>query len=203
MSPDLPALLARLAAGHAAGAVAARGNPSPSGQGSLLVTSEALLDVMTRLRDEEGYDFLSNVTGVDWPDPALADKVAPPLEGESLAPGETGFLEVVYHLYSTKNRVGPLVVRARTADRADNAVLPSVTPVFRSAEFQEREIFDLFGIVFAGHPDLRRILMWDEFVDHPMRKDYVPPSDHEYEPTPHDHVLALANQYLDSKEVAP
>ena len=67
--------------------------------------------------------------------------------------------------------------------------LPSLTPVWRSAEFQEREIFDLYGIVFEGHPDLRRILMWDEFEDHPMRKDYVEPNDYEYEPTPHDAVL--------------
>lgn len=157
---------------------------------------------MLVLRDEEKYDFLSNVSGVDWLDPALADKVAPPGEGETAPPRETGFLEVVYHLFSTVSRSGPLVIRARTADRGEGAVLPSVTPVFRSAEFQEREIFDLFGVVFTGHPDLRRILMWDEFVDHPMRKDYVPPSDHEYEPTPHDHVLERANQYLDGKEAA-
>lgn len=169
----------------------------------MLVEPEALFDVMLRLRDEEGFDFLSNVTGVDWPDPALADKVAPPPEGEACSPREAGFLEVVYHLYSTKDRIGPLVVRARTADRGDNAILPSVTPVFRSAEFQEREIYDLFGIVFTGHPDLRRILMWDEFVDHPMRKDYIPPSDHEYEPTPHDRVLELANRHLDGKEGTP
>ena len=165
--------------------------------------ADALPDVMARLRDHEGYDFLSNVTGVDWPDPALADKIAPPVEGEAAIPRENGFLEVVYHLYSTKDRVGPLVVRARTADRGENAVLPSVSPIFRSAEFQEREIFDLFGVVFTGHPDLRRILMWDEFVDHPMRKDYVPPQDYEYEPTPHDHVLELANRHLEGKEAAP
>lgn len=203
MMPDLPALLERLSAGLASGAVVLRGNPSPSGQRSLLVDADALPGVMRQLRDEEGYDFLSNVTGVDWPDPALADKVATPSDGEVTTPRESGFLEVVYHLYSTNARIGPLVVRARTADRAENAVLPSVTAVYRSAEFQEREIYDLYGIVFTGHPDLRRILMWDEFVDFPMRKDYVPPSDHEYEPTPHDQVLELANRYLDSKEGAP
>jgi NADH-quinone oxidoreductase subunit C len=203
VKPDLPAILERLAAGLPPGAAVRRVNPSPGGQDSLLVEAACLHDVMARLRDEEGFDFLSNVTGVDWPDPVLADKIAVPVEGEEAAPRGNGFLEVVYHLYSTEDRVGPLVLRARTADREENAVLPSVASVYRSAEFQEREIFDLFGVVFTGHPDLRRILMWDEFVDHPMRKDYVPPSDHEYEPTPHDQVLELANRYLDGKEAMP
>ena len=68
---------------------------------------------------------------------------------------------------------GPLIIRLRTGNRTDQVALPSLTPVWRSCEFQEREIFDLFGIQFEGHPDLRRILMWDDFADHPMRKDYV------------------------------
>jgi NADH-quinone oxidoreductase subunit C len=72
---------------------------------------------------------------------------------------------------------GPVILRMRTADRGEGTHLPSLTPVWRSAEFQEREAFDLYGIVFDGHPDLRRILMWDGFVDYPMRKDYVPPPD--------------------------
>jgi NADH-quinone oxidoreductase subunit C len=77
-------------------------------------------------------------------------------------------------------------------------MIPSLTPLFRSAEFQEREIFDLFGIVFGGHPDLRRILMWDEFKDFPMRKDYVEPDDYEWEPTPHDEVLEKARRHAPS-----
>ena len=83
-----------------------------------------------------------------------------------------GYLEAVYHLYSMALKHGPVIIRMRTADRADGARLPSLTPIWRSAEFQEREIFDLYGIRFDGHPDLRRILMWDEFEDFPMRKDY-------------------------------
>jgi NADH-quinone oxidoreductase subunit C len=87
---------------------------------------------------------------------------------------------------------GPLILRLRTGNRTDNARVPSLTRVWRGVEFQEREAYDLFGITFEGHPDLRRILMWDEFKEFPMRKDYVEPDDYEYEPTPHDDVLDKA-----------
>jgi NADH-quinone oxidoreductase subunit C len=167
-------------------------NPGPAAQHSLLVGNGDLLRVAAFLRETLAFDFLSNVTGVDWPDSKKADAVSLS-DGEGSPEG--GFLEVVYHLYSTTKRVGPLVVRARTADRDQQVQIPSLVSVFRSAEFQEREIFDLYGIHFSGHPDLRRILMWDEFVDHPMRKDYVAPDDYEYEPTPHDDVLEKAKKH--------
>lgn len=203
MTADLSILLPELSAALPGASVAHCRNAGPAGQDSLLVAPESLPAVMRWLRDTPGqeFDFLSNVTGVDWPDPAVAAKVLT-VEGAD-APAATGFLEVVYHLYSTTRRVGPLVLRARTADRSADVTLPSVTGIFRSADFQEREIFDLFGVVFAGHPDLRRILMWDEFVDHPMRKDYVPPSDHEYEPTPHDQILVLAERHLNPPPATP
>ena len=92
-----------------------------------------------------------------------------------------GYLEAVYHLFSIEKKHGPVILRLRTKNRTGEVHLPSLTPIWRSAEFQEREAFDLYGIVFDGHPDLRRILMWDEFTDHPMRKDYVPPADEEEE----------------------
>jgi NADH-quinone oxidoreductase subunit C len=88
-----------------------------------------------------------------------------------------------------------VVLRMRTADRDAHVHLPSLTPVWRSAEFQEREIYDLYGVLFDGHPDLRRILMWDEFEDFPMRRDYVEPDDYEYEPTAHDAVLRKTNEH--------
>jgi NADH-quinone oxidoreductase subunit C len=168
-------------------------NPGPAAQHSLLVGNHDLLRVAAFLRDQLVFDLLSNVTGVDWPDSKKADAAAVP-EGEG-SPAVGGFLETVYHLYSTSKRVGPLVLRARTADRDQQVQIPSLVSVFRSAEFQEAEIIDLFGIQFTGHPDLRRILMWDEFVDHPMRKDYVAPDDYEYEPTPHDAVLEKARKH--------
>ena len=86
-----------------------------------------------------------------------------------------------------RNKTGPLVLKQRT--ERDNAEAASLTPVWRSCELQEREIYDLFGVKFTGHPDLRRILMWDEFEGHPMRRDYEAPCDYEWEPTPHGEVL--------------
>ena len=194
MSADAGSILQNIHAALPSANVSMRTNPGPSDQHSLLVGNDSLIEVMRFLRDHIAFDFLSNVTGIDWPDPKKADAIAVFGEGEETAP-ESGFLEVVYHLYSTSKRVGPLVLRARTTDRGENARIPSVVPVYRSAEFQEREIFDLFGVVFTGHPDLRRILMWDEFVDHPMRKDYIAPDDYEYEPTPHDAVLEKAKRH--------
>ena len=80
--------------------------------------------------------------------------------------------------------------------------VPSLTPVWRACEFQEREVFDLFGVKFEGHPDLRRILMWDEFTAHPMRKDYVEPDDYEWEPTPHGAVLDKAKAHSPASALA-
>jgi NADH-quinone oxidoreductase subunit C len=199
MTPDVPAILARLRAALPVATLALRRNPGPAGQDSLLIAPDDLVAVCQVLRatPDLDFDFLTNVTGVDWPDPAKADAVAVPAEDTPVA--ACGFLEVVYHLYSTARRVGPLVLRARTADRATGVRIPSVVAVYRSAEFQEREIYDLFGVIFTAHPDLRRILMWDEFLDHPLRKDYVAPDDYEYEPTPHDAVLEKAKLHYPAK----
>jgi len=180
-------------------------NGSPSQQLSLLIDNEHALAVAKFLRDDSALrlDFCSNVTGVDWLDRTVKKtvKVKKTIDGEEKEVDETteekipGYLEAVYHLYSMTQKHGPVVIRMRTTDRAEGARLPSLTPIWRSAEFQEREIFDLYGVRFEGHPDLRRILMWDEFVDHPMRKDYREPDDYEYEPTPHDDVLDRAKQH--------
>lgn len=176
-------------------------NSSPSGQPSFLVTREDLRRVAGCLRDHDSLrlDYCSNVTGVDWPDRSEKVKVKVKASGGNGSGGEEkvveevrivpGYLEVVYHLYSMERRIGPVILRVRTGDREGDVVLPSLTPVWRSCELQEREIYDLFGVRFEGHPDLRRLLMWEGFEGHPMRKDYVDPDDFEYEPTAHDEVL--------------
>ena len=180
-------------------------NDAPSAQHSLLVDNASGLAVAKYLRDEPSlrFDYASNVTGVDWPELELSEKikvkkVVDGVEKEIEEVKKTirpGYLESVYHLYSMELKHGPLIIRLRTGNRTDQAHLPSLTPIWRGAEFQEREIFDLYGIIFDGHPDLRRILMWDGFKDFPMRKDYVEPDDYEYEPTPHDEVLDKAKQH--------
>jgi len=192
-------------------------NPGPAAQHSLLLAPRHVVAIAKFLRDdpELAFDFLSNVTGVDWLDKEITEKVKVTREVKKTVDGpdgkveqtvpetveetrkhiEPGYLEAVYHLYSIAKKHGPLVLRMRTKNRSDQVELPSVTPIWRAAEFQEREIFDLYGIVFKGHPDLRRILMWDEFEDYPMRKDYVEPDDFDYEPTAHDEVLKRAQEH--------
>ena len=167
-------------------------NASPANQASLLLDPGHARDIAMFLRDAPDlrFDYASNATGVDWPEKTVKEKVkvkkiidGVEQEAEELAERKTpGFLEAVYHLYSMALGQGPLILRLRTGNRTDRVALPSLTPVWRSCELQEREIFDLFGIVFQGHPDLRRILMWDNFADHPMRKDYVPADPQEAKP---------------------
>jgi NADH-quinone oxidoreductase subunit C len=187
-------------------------NDSPANQPSLLVDSDHALSVAHFLRDDPQLrlDYASNVTGVDWPEKVTKEKIKTKKlvdgvekEVEEMIEKKTpAYLEAVYHLYSMALKQGPVILRQRTANRTDQVHVTSLTPIYRGAEFQEREIYDLYGIIFDGHPDLRRILMWDGFKDYPMRKDYVPPDDFEYEPTPHDEVLERARQHYPA-EVKP
>jgi NADH-quinone oxidoreductase subunit C len=189
-------------------------NASPGGQDSLVVDNAHALVVAKFVCGDPSLrlDYASNITGVDWPDKVVQEKrkVRQVIDGVEREIEETtehkkpGYLEAVYHLYSMELKHGPLILRLRTANRTDNARVPSLTPVWRGAEFQEREAYDLFGIIFEGHPDSRRILMWEGFKDFPMRKDYVEPDDYEYEPTPHDEVLAKTQRHYptSSQDVA-
>jgi NADH-quinone oxidoreductase subunit C len=180
-------------------------NEAPANQPSLLVDTLHALEVARFLRDDPQLrlDYASNVTGVDWPGRVEKTKikVKRQIDGvekeleETLETQIPGFLECVYHLYSMEKKHGPIILRQRTGDRASHVQVASLTPVWRGCEFQEREVYDLYGVFFEGHPDLRRILMWDGFKDHPMRKDYVEPDDYEYEPTAHDDVLEKAKKH--------
>ncbi len=177
-------------------------NGSPSAQDSLWVDNQHAFAVATFLRDDPllRFDYASNVTGVDWLDSVvkrttrtkqIIDCIEREIE-QTTEEKNPGHLEVVYHLYSMELKHGPVILRLRTGNRGEHARVPSLTPIWRGAEFQEREVFDLYGVSFEGHPDLRRLLMWEGFRDFPMRKDYVEPDDYEYEPTPHDDVLEKA-----------
>jgi NADH-quinone oxidoreductase subunit C len=190
-------------------------NGSPSAQNSLLVDADHAMAVAMFLRDDSQLrlDYASNVTGIDWPDLVIKETVRSKriIDGVERDIEETtertrpGYLEVVYHLYSMELKDGPLILRLRTGNRMDSTHLPSLTPTWRGAEFQEREVYDLFGIIFDGHPDLRRILMWDGFKDFPMRRDYVEPDDYEYESTAHDEVLEKAKRHtagVEARQIA-
>ena len=110
------------------------------------------LAALRLLRDGQGFDFLVDLTAIDW--------------GVDASPRFT----VVWHLFSTTS----LAYMRVAADCADNAApaMASAVPLWPGAEWHERETFDMFGITFTGHPDLRRILMWDGYPHHPLRKDF-------------------------------
>ena len=190
--PTVEELKAQIEAGVPGAVVTVIPNGSPSAQHSLLLDNQHAFAAARFLRDHPDLrlDFCSLVTGVDWLDTETSEKVkvkkmvAGPDGAETEQEVDEvrktkipGYLEAVYHLFSMEKKHGPVILRLRTANRTDQTHVPSLTPIWRSCEFQEREAFDLYGILFDGHPDLRRILMWDGFQDFPMRKDYVPPPD--------------------------
>jgi NADH-quinone oxidoreductase subunit C/D len=119
------------------------------GYEGLIVKAEKLVEFATAIRDEFGYDFLSSVTGVDY----LADDM----------------MEVVYHAYKSIGG-GALVFKVQVPRQ--NPVVPSLVSVYPGANLQEREAWDLLGIRFEGHPNHKRILMWEGFEGHPLRKDW-------------------------------
>ena len=122
-----------------------------SGQDNVVVKSDSLADVARFLRDSEGldFDFLNFITAVDYYD----------------------HFEVVYLLSSLEHNHS-LTIKTRCYDR-ENPILPSVVGLWQGADFQERELYDLFGITFEGHPNLKRIFLWEGFAGHPLRKDFI------------------------------
>lgn len=120
------------------------------GYSGIIVDRDHLVEVAQVLRDELGFDYLSSATAVDYH-------------------GISDHLEMVYHAYRTAGG-SALVFKAQTP--RDDAEIPSLIDVWPGADFQEREAYDLYGIRFTGHPNLKRILLWDGFNGHPMRKDW-------------------------------
>lgn len=125
---------------------------------ALIVAPEKLIEFLTYLRDREQYDFLSNLSVVDYS--AYKGK-------ESPANGAR--FHVIYHIYSTAKGGGPVALHVPVPQ---DETVPSATLVYPGANLQEREVYDLYGVKFDGHPNLRRILLWEGFNGHPMRKDW-------------------------------
>ena len=115
---------------------------------AISVEADDLLEVARYLKEKQGYDYLSAVTGVDYPDR----------------------FEVVYHLYSMREKRGVIVLKADTSK--EDPEVPSLVPLWPGANLQEREVYDLMGIRFAGHPDPKRVLLWEGYEGHPLRKDF-------------------------------
>jgi NADH-quinone oxidoreductase subunit C len=111
-----------------------------------------LVTVLQALRDEHGFDFLCDVTAIDW------------------AEGTSPRFTVVYHLHSTTAHGWIRVAANCESDTEPSA--PSIVSLWPGANWHERECYDMFGITFAGHPDLRRILMWDGYPGWPLRKEF-------------------------------
>jgi len=127
-------------------------------ESALVVAPEKIIDLLTHLRDKKGYDFLSSVTCTDYQS----------YNGKKRGGIDERF-DVVYHLYSTKKGGGPISIHVRVPE---DETISTVTGIFPSANLQEREVYDLYGIKFDGHPNLRRVLTWEGFDGHPMRKDW-------------------------------
>ena len=120
-------------------------------ESTLIISADALVDICQSLRDDFGFNMLSSLTAVDyWPD------------------GDPRF-HAVYQLYSIEENI---TLRLRVPVSGENSLLPSIEGIYPNANWHERELWDMFGIQFEGHSDLRRILMPYDWEGHPLRKDY-------------------------------
>ena len=126
------------------------GSVEESSEDSLVVKSDSLLSVAAFLKDGDNlkFDYFNYVTAVDY----------------------FSYFEVVYQLTSLEHN-HTIIIKTR-CDR-DNPAVPSVVGLWQGADFQEREIYDLMGITFEGHPNMKRIFLWEGFQGHPLRKDYL------------------------------
>ena len=144
-----------------------------NGQVSVEVKRDRIIDVCKFLKDELEFNYLSDLCGADMLnfEDASARKAYLAIEHEHRpqpVPNEERFV-VVYQLTSFKNRER---LRLKVKVDSDNPACPSITSVFKAADWYEREAFDMFGINFEGHPDMRRMYMPEEYEYHPLRKDF-------------------------------
>lgn len=117
---------------------------------TVVIYPDTLTEVAGFLRDQCDLDYMADATAVDRPE----------------------YFEVVYHFYSIKSQTSePFVLKVYLEDK-ENPSVDSLTPLWKGADFQEREIYDLMGIHFEGHPNLKRIMLWEGFPGYPLRKDY-------------------------------
>jgi NADH-quinone oxidoreductase subunit C len=119
-----------------------------SDETAVFVRSEALLEVARFIKESLDLDYLNSITAVDYID----------------------YFELVYHLTSLENNHS--IILKTKCDERENPKVPSVVSLWQGADFQEREIYDLMGISFEGHPNMKRIFLWDGFQGHPLRKDF-------------------------------
>jgi NADH-quinone oxidoreductase subunit C len=117
---------------------------------TVTVERDRLVDALRALRDKDGFGFLADISCSDWP-------------------GREPRVWMAYHLYSIEER---LRVRVKVGLPGDDLQVPTATALYPAADWQEREVFDFFGVRFEGHPDLRRILMPDDWEGYPLRKDH-------------------------------
>lgn len=135
------------------------------GTPEITVESSEIISVFTKLKEDLEFNFFVNVTAVDFLDLESQDN---PEIDEALGIGDERF-QLVYHLLSVESKSR---VRVKVAVLESNTEVDSVTSLWPGANFMESEVFDMYGITFKGHPNLRRILMYDEFKGYPLRKDY-------------------------------
>lgn len=166
------------------------------GELTLHVDPEDLVALVTFCRDDEELDtaLLSDLSGVHWPagDHVIERQASTTGWPEYRVSREQGVIEVLYILRSLSRNHW---FRLSVATPDDAPRLPSVTGVFETANFHEREVYDFFGVEFEGHPNLTRILMPDDWIGHPHRKDYplggvdIPYKNDKYIPPPHERDL--------------
>ena len=127
------------------------GSVTAADKNAVIVDSKSLYQVAEYLKNSAEFDFnyLANLTSVDYMD----------------------CFEVVYNLVSL-NRNHSLALKTRCYER-ERPTVPSVVSLWRTADFQEREVYDLMGITFSGHPNMKRLFLWEEFQGHPLRRDYL------------------------------